>query len=152
MTTIYSKAADIAEGLKARLATITVATGAETDIGLRVFKGRKNIDEEQIPCAVLIEGSDQPTDRPGRMPCASIKQRYTVAAYVNCDPDNPNDAAHMAIRDIKKAMFRDGGALGGRVLKISYAGRDIGPRADGYPAVFVVVHLDVEYVEDLTNP
>lgn len=149
---IYSKAADIAAELATRMQGITVASGSETDIGLRVFRGRKNVDEKMIPCAVIIEGTDTPTDRPGRLPCAAIRQRYVLAAYAPCDVDNPNDAAHAVIRDIKRALFKDGGNLGGKVHKISYVGRDIGPRMDGYPAVFATVNIDVDYVEDLTNP
>lgn len=149
---IYSKAADIAAELTTRLQGITVALGSETDIGLRVYRGRKNVDEQMVPCAVLIEGTDTPTDRPGRLPAAAIRQRYVVAAYNTCDVDNPNDAAHAVIRDIKRALFKDGGTLGGKVHKVTYAGRDIGPRVDGYPAVFATVNIDVDYVEDLTNP
>ncbi|MBS4019904.1 MAG: hypothetical protein KGZ68_16915, partial [Dechloromonas sp.] len=66
--------------------------------------------------------------------------------------NDPNDAAHEAIRDIKRAIFAGDGNFGGRVLKVTYAGRDIGPRADGVPVVFVTVDIDVDYVEDLTNP
>lgn len=149
---IYTTAASIAAELFARASSIAIANGFETDIGLRVFRGRKNVDEQMIPCSVIIEGNDSPQDRPGRLPAASIRQRYVLAAYTNCDPDHPNDAAHAAIRDIKRAIFKDGGNLGGKVMKVTYAGRDIGPRIDGYPAVFVTVTLDVEYVEDLTNP
>jgi hypothetical protein len=71
---------------------------------------------------------------------------------VSCDPNHPNDAAHAAIRDIKRAMFAGDGNFGGRVLKVSYQGRDIGPRVDGEPVVYVQVTIDIDYVEDLTNP
>lgn len=145
-------AADIAAELSTRLAAVTKANNCETDIGLRVYRGRKNVDESMIPCAVIIEGQDTPQDRPGRLPTASIRQRYVLAAYVACDPDHPNDAAHAALRDIKRAMFKDGGTMGQRVQKVSYAGRDIGPRMDGYPAVFVTVTIDIDFVEDLTSP
>lgn len=151
-TTPYTKGAEVAAELFARLQKISVANGCETDIGLRVFRGRRNVDESQVPCAVVIEGTDTPRDRPGRLPSVSITQRFVLAAYVPCDPDNPNDAAHAAVRDIKRAMFTDGGRFGGRVLAVTYQGRDIGPRADGRPIVFVTVDLDVDYVEDLTNP
>lgn len=150
--THLTRAADIAAELNTRLNAITQANGCETDVGLRVYRGRKNVDESLVPCAVIIEGADDPQDRPGRLPSALIRQRYVLAAYTACDPDHPNDAAHAAIRDLKRAVFKDGGTLGNRVPKISYAGRDIGPRLDGYPAVFVTVTIDVEFVEDLTHP
>lgn len=150
--TIYTTAAAIAADLTTRLQSITVANGSETDVGLRVLRGRRNVDEQMVPCAVLIEGTDVIQDRPGRLPAVAVKQRYVVGVYVKCDIDHPNDAAHAAIRDVKRAMFKVNGTLEGRVLKITYAGRDIGPRTDGFPIVFATINLDVEYVEDLTNP
>lgn len=152
MSIPYTKASEISAELFARAGSISVANGCETDIGLRVFRGRRNVDESQVPCAVVIEGNDTPRDRPGRIPSVSITQRFVLAAYVPCDPDNPNDAAHAAVRDIKRAIFKDGGSWGSRVSRVSYQGRDIGPRADGRPIVFVTVDIDVDYVEDLTNP
>jgi len=148
----YTTAAEIAANLAVRLATITLASGAETDIGNLVLRGRRNVDEAMVPCCVLIEGSDTITDRPGRLPAVAITQRYVIGAYVRCDANHPNDAAHAAIRDIKKALFGDGGTLDGRVMKASYRGRDIGPRMDGVPIVFVTVQIDIDYVEDLTRP
>lgn len=150
--TPYTKGEQVAGELFRRLEKISTANGAETDIGARVYRGRRNVDESQIPCSVVIEGVDTPKDRPGRMPTISVTQRYVLAAYVQCDPDNPNDAAHAAVRDIKRALFSDGGTFGGRVLRVTYQGRDIGPRADGRPVVFVTVDVDIDYVEDLTNP
>lgn len=152
MTSPYTKASEVSQALYQRLLTVTKANGSETEIGATVYRGRRNVDESTVPCCVLIEGPDTPTDRPGRLPSVAITQRYVVAAYLPCDPNNPNDAAHAAIRDIKRAMFAGDGNLGGRALRISYRGRDIGPRADGLPIVFVSVDLDVEFVEDLTNP
>jgi hypothetical protein len=150
--TIYTKSSEVAGAIATRIAQIKIADGFETDIGLRVFRGRRNVDESAVPCAVLIEGTDTPTDRPGRLPSVSIRQRFVIAAYVPCDANNPNDAAHAAIRDVKRAIFAGDATLGSKVLRVMYAGRDIGPRADGLPIVFVTVDIDVEYVEDLTNP
>ena len=151
-TTPFKKISDIAAELHSRMQAITVAQGCETDIGARVFRGRRNVDETHVPCVVIIEGSDSTNDRPGRMPSISVTQRFVLAAYLPCDPDNPNDAAHAAVRDIKRALFRDGGRWGGKVLGLTYQRRDIGPRADGRPIVFVTVDIDVDYVEDLTDP
>jgi hypothetical protein len=148
----YAKSSEISAAIAARIAGIRTAQGSETDIGSRVYRGRRNVDENAVPCAVVIEGADAITDRPGKLPTAAISQRYVIAAYVKCDPDNPNDAAHAAIRDIKRSMFAGDGDFGGRVIKVSYRGRDIGPRADGVPIVFATVEIDVDYVEDLTNP
>lgn len=151
--TVYTRAEDVSNALFARLQTITKANGYETDIGVRAYKGRRNVDESQVPCVILIEGADSATDRPGRIPSVAITQTYVIAAYATvAHPDNPNDDAHKALRDIKRAVFKDDATLGGKVLRVKYTGRDIGPRADGVPVVFVTVDLEVDYVEDLTNP
>ncbi len=160
MSIPYTKASEISAELFARMQGITVANGAETDTGLRVYRGRRNVDETQVPCAVVIEGNDTPRDRPGRLPAVSTTQRFVLAAYVPCDADNPNDAAHAAIRDIKRAVFKPEadvspgaiGALGGRVKALHYRGKIIEQRVDGRPLVFVSVELAAEFVEDLTNP
>lgn len=152
MSSPYTKASEIAAEITTRLADILQVNGTETDIGQRVYRGRRNVDESLVPCVVLIEGNDSVTGRPGRLPAASIVQRYVIAAYLPCDPDNPNDAAHAAVRDIKRAIFRCDTTFGQRVRRVDYLGKDIGPRADSRPIVFVTLDIEVEYVEDLTNP
>lgn len=132
------------------LAQITVANGYNTDIGAKVLRGRRKIDDTQVPCAVMIEGEDHPGDNIGR-DTLKITQDYVLGGYVRCDPDHPNDAAHLVLKDIKKALFPDSRDLnfGGRALKVRYVGRDIGPRADGVPIVYAVVHIEVDYAEAL---
>jgi len=150
--TILTSAADIAVALATRLATISIASGSHTDIGTRVLRGRRRIDDNMVPCAVLIEGTDEVTPPPGRLTVCEVKQRYIVAAYAECHPDHPNDRAHEIIKDIKRAIFKGGVTLDGQVRKIEYKGRDIGPRSDGVSIVCASVEFEVTYAEDLTNP
>lgn len=149
MTTL-NRSADVAAEIVARVSDIKIVNGYQTDIGTLVFQGRRNISDNQLPCAVLIEGTDDVTDQSARN-VVRLKQHYVVGGYVECDPDNPNVAAHRVLRDIKKALFKDGDRWGGKVQKVTYDGRDIGPRADGEPIVFAVVHFSVEYAETLTD-
>jgi hypothetical protein len=149
--------ASVAEHITTRLAQVLIANGAETDLGARVYRGRHNINDDVVPCVVVFEGPDSPVDQPGRtMTNVQVSPRYVLAAYVPCNPDSPNDAAHAAVRDMKRALFRENGQpnanFGGRVRKVTYKGRDIGPRADGVPIVFVTVDIVVDFVEDLANP
>lgn len=150
MSTPFTKASDIAEYLTTLLAGVTVANGYHTDIGLRVFRGKRSKVEEQIPCAVLIEGEDHPGESAGRE-SIKIVQDYVVGGYVECDPDNPNDAAHLVLKDIKKVLFQQGPRMGNRVTNISYSGRDIGPRPDGVAIVFAVVHISITFAETLAD-
>lgn len=156
MSTLHSSEAVAAE-LKARVLTCTVALGAETDLGVQVFQGRRTPDVDMMPCSVIIEGEDDVGQRAavdGKV--IEVNQHYAVLAYLPCDRDNPNATAHKAIRDLKRAIFRTAGrwdrTWGGKVRKVQYLGRDIGARVDGEAFVLAVVEVMVEFAEDLSNP
>ena len=148
---ILTTAESIANEMSARLSQISIANGYNTDIGLRNFRGRLKIDQEDIPCCVLVEGGDT-VGKSNGLKNVQIFQEYVLGGYALCDPDNPNDMAHKIIKDLKRAVFADGTTWGGRVRSIEYKGRNIGPRSDGVSVVFAVIHVVVEYAEDLTQP
>lgn len=157
MTTSLHSAEAIGLELADRLLTRTVAQGAETDLGASVFRGRRVIDDDQIPCTAIIEGQDEVEENDGsREAQARVKQDYVLLAYVPCSPLNPNDAAHRALRDMKRAVFSTDGkadrTLGGKVKRVRYRGRDIGPRGDGAAFVVAALEINVEYAEDLSAP
>lgn len=81
-----------------------------------------------------------------------VEQSYVIDSFDVCDPDNPNDKAHAMIRDVKKALFKDGRTLGGVVVALNYKGRDMGARPDGVAMVQSRVMISVEFAEDLANP
>lgn len=145
----YKKASDLAEYLTAQLATVLISNGYLTDIGTTVYRGKRNIDDDLPPCSVLIEGEDRPADSGPTQTIIDID--YAAVAYLKCDPDNPNDAANKAIKDLKKLFFGDTKNFGGRAKWIVYKGRDIGPRADGKSLVMAVVHFSVRYAETLAD-
>jgi hypothetical protein len=149
--TPFTQGRSIAAHLAGVLAGITKANGYKTDIGLRVYRGRRKIDDTLVPCGVLIEGEDRPGENVGR-DTLKIVQSYVLGGYAPCDPDHPNDTAHDIISDIKKAVFsHPDGRLGGRSNKVRYVGRDIGPRTDGVAIVFAVVHIEVDFAETLSD-
>lgn len=160
--TTYTRAGDVAADLFARMRSIRLDNGCETDIGRDVKRGRRKLPgDDAPPCMVMYEGDDDPQDRPGRIPMALVQQAYVFDAFDKCDPENPNDQAHAMIRDIKRAIFAKADpvrgttgdmTLGGKVSKVLYLGRDIGPRPDGVALVQARVMIVVEFVEDLTNP
>lgn len=147
--TQINKASELAELLTTKLAQITVLGGFLTDIGTTVYRGKRNIEDDQAPCSVLIEGEDRVADSGPKE--VTVDLDYAVVAYLVCDPDNPNDAAHKAIKDIKKLLFAGGSRLDNQVKSITYKGRDIGPRADGKALVMAVVHVTVRFAETLTD-
>lgn len=145
----------IAAEVGRRIATCTKAQGAETDLAAGVYHGRVRINDDEIPCVSIIEGPD--TVARGRTRTEyELAQEYTVYAYIPCDPNNPNTAAHAAIRDMKRAIFSTDGKpdprMGGTVMAVEYQGREIGPRADGQAYVVAAIRFDASYVEDVSRP
>jgi hypothetical protein len=145
----------VSDALLARCAPITVANGYETDMGLRHFRGARRVDETMLPCTVLIEGDEDPS-RVGTRTSIKTRRKFALLAYVPCDAQNPNVAAHAAIRDMKRAIFTLNGAadwtLGGQVRDVVYLGSEIAARADGQKFVVAAVEVELEYVEDLALP
>lgn len=148
-------AEEITQELKARIATLTVAQGAETDAGLRVFLGRNNINDTLIPCTSIVESGDDPEHK-GPNTLIATADSFLLFAFVPCDPADPSVAAHAALRDIKRAIFRTNGkpsrTWGGKVTDIKYRGSDIGARSDGAAFVCATIKLAIDHVTDLANP
>ena len=153
---LIESAEGVASEILSRLAGVTVALGYETDVGASVFAGRKRIDDDQIPCVVLIEGGDVPSRSGPSRTSHKVVQHYVLQAYLACDPNAPNTAAHKAIRDLKRAIFRTAGkpdpTWNGKVSEVRYLGRDIGPRSDGSAFVVAVIEIEIDFVEDVANP
>lgn len=157
MTALLRSGHAVALELTARLEAVRLAAGCETDLGRKVYRGRRSIDETMIPCVAIIEGNDAVTEGDSRRGCeVQTLQEFVLLAYVNATVENPNDGAHAAIRDLKRALFRTAGkpdrTLGGQVKFLHYRGRDVGPRADGGTSVVGSITVAIEYVEDLANP
>jgi len=153
--TVFVKSEDVANEVVARLATITIASGAETDIGTNIQEGRRRMPaDDEPPCIQLVEGNDELDDEAGRSQTARIKvsQVFVIDAFDRCDPDNPNRQAHKMIRDLKRAIFKGDRTFGGKVFDVRYLGKDIGPRPDGSALVQARIAIRVSFAEDLSNP
>lgn len=158
--TLLHRSEDVAAEMLRRMALCTVAQGAETDIGAAVYQGRRRaVDDTMVPCSVLIEGDDVPKSDVANT-TIQTEQHYVWLAFTPCDPNDPNVAAHAAIRDMKRAVFTTGFApdaeddprWGYSVQDVEYLGRDIGPRADGEAFVCVAMEVAVTFVEHLAAP
>lgn len=144
MTTL---ADDIAAEITARIAQISIANGYQTDIGLRLFQGRRRIDESHIPCAVIVEGEDSPSGQQNNK--VKIEARYAVEGIAPCDPDNPNIIGRAIVADLKQAIWGSDPTFGRRVQQLQYLGRTIAPREDGISNVAAAVEFAVIYPETL---
>lgn len=145
-----STASTLATAISNRLKEITIANGYATDIGLRSFRGRRSLTENHMPCSVLVEGDDMPTSQ--ALKGVVIRQTYAIEGHDACDANNPNDKAHLILGDIKRCIFGGDTEFGGLVKQVFYKGRNIQPREDGQAVVSASIVIEVQFVEDLTNP
>lgn len=145
---LLKRCSDIELHLSSLLSQITVANGYETDIGIeRVYRGKRKVESAELPCAVILTGEDRVGSQ-GRDE-VQVDQDFVLGGYHQCDADQPNDVGHAIVRDIVKAVYKEGVNLGRRVVKVQYMGKDIGPRADSLPEVFAIVHITVTYSQEL---
>ena len=153
---MFMTAEAVGQEVKRRLLKLTIAQGAETDIGRVVHLGHKSVSDDMIPFTTVIEGNEFVDEVKGTL--TSTAQQYVLFAYLPCDALNPNTAAHAAIRDMKRAIFRDDDGQPSKYLSppkgnaIRYMGKDIAPRADGQSFVLASINFGVAMVEDLANP
>lgn len=146
-----STADKIAAELAARLAQITIANGYQTDIGLRVYDGRRNLDESHMPCVVMVEDDDDPAGM--QAPNGKTAMPWLLEGHTACDPDHPNVAARKIVADLKKAVFSGDLTFGDkRAVACRYGGRSIAPRVDGLALVSASVTIIVDVVENLAAP
>lgn len=149
-----SKASDVAAAFAARLATITVANGFATDIGNNVLRGKPNIyhsdEDSDLPCIILAEAEDRVEDQKPRTGLVKLAQRYVFEGHDLCNPDHPNDKAHLVLADLKRAIF--GQSFGDMLYELRYVGRAIGARPDGTAIVAASIEVEAVYSENLTNP
>jgi hypothetical protein len=147
-----SRANDIAEALKSRLEAIRTAAGYATDVGTTVYRGRRQLNEENA--CTLFEGEE---DASG----AAKKEPYTVTAIIHftaegavaCDPLNPDLAGHDLVADMQRALFTGDSTLGGLLAgPLTYTGRVIQPRQDGQSIVTVQIKLDAIYTMTPATP
>lgn len=153
--TIKHSPEEMADIVAARLAQISRVNGYETDAGLRLYRGRRSVSNEQLPCVTLIEDSNEPKDRPGRSLQYEVMQRYTLLIYLPLtrpeDQDNPNAVLHKGLRDLKRCIFKPGDRedinLEGACRDVEYLGHDMAPREDGSISCVAGLEIGVTYVE-----
>lgn len=147
-----SKASDLAIALTTKLETILIANGFETDIGARVFRGKASINIEHLPCIVLVEEHDNVIEV--KQTQAVVEQHYVIEGHAECDPDYPNDTAHLILADLKRAVFSGDRTFGNAVKPsgLKYVTRAIGIREDGSKICAASIEISMLFVEDMLNP
>jgi hypothetical protein len=151
-----SKAKQLAAAIYDRISGITVANGYLTNIGQTVFRGKRTADEKDVPMSFIVEGDDEVLGQKSNEVRIAIP--FAVEGHTTCDPDNPNDAVHDIVSDLKKAIFSGDRTFGGLVRAtnssepLQYMGRTIGEREDGAKVVGAAILFKAEIVENLSNP
>lgn len=131
-----------------RLAVIRTANGYATDIGERVHRGKKKLDEAGVPCVVIFE--EEPVVGDENRRAVKVAQSYFIEGHAACNPEQPNDVGHAIVADIRRAIFSHADPTFGEVVRsLKYVTRHIGEREDGLAIVSAYVKVTVEYVEPL---
>lgn len=145
-----SKASDIALAIFARAQAITVANGYATDIGQRGFRGTQYLDPDALPCFVLIEEGSAGSSRSATRSLTTTE--YVLEGHATCDPDHPNDAGHLIVADLKRAVFSGTLDFGHGVTEAAFKGAEIEPRAEGRDLVAARIIFALSFVENLAAP
>lgn len=147
-----SKALKITKAIQGALESIQIANGYQTDAGLRISRGRLRISRDEVfPLISIHEGEEDVIKRVGPS-VVQLRLPVTVEGFVESDPVNPLDSAHVLLADIKRSLFPALSEQRGLIINTEYLGRIISPPEDGSSYSSVSVHLAVEWGEELSNP
>lgn len=141
-----------------RLETISLASGYNTDAGSHVFRGRVYIDEDsEIPGLTVVENDEQGSEAEVNGTQVRETTQYEIHGLVVADPDNPLDAGHGLVADIKRALFQHPNGPEFETLpksgaSLEYLGRQVMSSADGSNLAEVIVQLNVSHGEQYGNP
>ncbi|MCB1890370.1 MAG: hypothetical protein KDH20_22380 [Rhodocyclaceae bacterium] len=149
-----SKAFEVYEALFARVQQIDTVNGYATDVGIKAFRGRIGLQDDEGDCVTLVDLQDSSAAKPGRLSVEHlVTTRYAVEGHAACDPDDPLVVGHLLLADIKRAIWgpKDP-TLGVGAKDLRYIGKAIEPPGEGGAMVVVTVELEVSFAEDLASP
>jgi len=125
-----------------------------TDAGTRISRGRKRIsNSETFPLLIIHEGEEEVIKRSG-VDQVQNRLNVTIEGWIEADPLNPLDDAHLLLADIKKSLFPalESRNNPGLIVQVNYLGRVIDPPEDGSRSCSVSVLLEIDWTERLTDP
>lgn len=143
--------------LQARCEAITKAGGYATDAGLRVYRGRDVVTRsDSFPLLVIHRDPEEVVGAQGgrQFPGVSLRLRmaFGIEGHIEADPDNPLDAAHAVIADIKQAIFLPTDRLVPETTELAYTDSFVERRGDGASIASVAVNGHVEFTEEVGQP
>jgi len=152
-----SSAYQIILAVRNRLAGIDLDSGFNTDMGARLYLGKRQFNESDLdvgPSMQLYMVDDAPEDSDRYVDPMLIQLGFTVAAsrWLG-DGDNPTQETADLIQDIKSAVLViDGETLGGLSMDLGYAGSNIEYPEGGIDSVVVQVNFTALYEETYGAP
>lgn len=147
-----SKALTVIKTVQSELEKITIANGYSSDAGFRVSRGRLRLSPDEVFPLLLIHEGDESIEKRVGNNVVQIQLPIVVEGFDVSDPENPLDAAHDLLADIKRALFPSIQKYSGLIIRCEYDGKSIQPPDDGSSFVSVIVRLNILWGEYLAEP
>ncbi|MBL4781796.1 MAG: hypothetical protein JKX92_06095 [Porticoccaceae bacterium] len=156
----------IQKALCTQLETITSANGYGFDMAGKVFRGRVIADAEDLKSLPIISVLEAPreggVDYPEHGNVAAFEWELYVSAWLKLDPQNPTDACHALLADVKRclaALRRNVPPhqhsqypelmLGGLITKLEMSGGLCRPPDErSYGTSYFLLPIKVHFTED----
>jgi hypothetical protein len=145
-----SVAYQILETLRDRLALISPENGYNTDAGLRVYLGRRQVNDSDVrlgPALNVYDVSDEVDDATAYgLDPAFVKLRVQVDAFISDLMGDGLKLAHEVIQDVYDAMLDPSDpTLGGLSMDMGYSGRSIEYPGSGVDTISVSLEFTTLY-------
>lgn len=155
----------VLKALTAAFEEITPANGYAHDLSGKVFRGRTSFGEDDpIPMVCILEAIEQ--EQPGTvsMPNAAGMSNgpwvLLIQGFVDDDPQNPTDPAHILMADVKKRLAAERPrerqhnilGMGGRVHELKISPGVVRPPDDISGKAYFWLRITLGMVENLSDP
>ena len=151
-----SSAYQIIEAVRNRLAGIDLDSGYNTDMGARLYMGKRQFNESDLdvgPSMQLYMVDDAPEESDRFIDPMYINMGFAVSASKWIEGDNPTKETADLIQDIKSAVLVIGGeTLGGLSMDLGYNGMSAEYPEGGIDSVVITVNFTALYAETYGAP
>jgi hypothetical protein len=143
-----------------RLAVITTANGYNTNIGKNVYRVRKAVDPDDLPCCVIWPGAEKGEASYGENSCTMPIRIEGIAEFGS---ENKSAVSEKILGDLKKCILEPGNALAeppvGWIRSPDYIDSLVyaGGGTEEYPgeegkSVGAMISVEVKYTEKIGDP
>lgn len=155
----------VLKALTTALEEITVANGYAYTLTGKVFRGRDQFGEsDPVPMVAILEAIEQsPAKMADMRPASGVSNTpwdLLIQGFVDDDPTNPSDPAHVLMADVKKRLAqervrerqRDILGMGGRVTELLMSPGVVRPPDEVSAKAYFWLRLHLNIVENLGDP